>query len=296
MAVEGNKPVVVGVDGSESALRATRWAAREAARRKLPLQVVHALGWPIEPYSAWNPGFGTDYRRQAEELAAASVADAARVAAETVPGITVDQRVLTGFPIPRLTELSHDAGLLVLGSRGRGGVVGLLTGSVAVALAAHAACPVVVVREGGERTEGPVVVGVDGSPLSEAAVGFAFDAAAVRGAPLLAVHAWNDTFLAPELTVAFDWDAIVEEERALLAERLAGWGTKYPDVPVQRLVVNDYPARALVEHSVKAQLVVVGSHGRGGLTGLVLGSVSQALLHRAECPVAVVRSEPRERR
>lgn len=296
MGVQGRKPVVVGVDGSESAWQATRWAAREAALRKLPLHVVYALGWPSEPYSAWNPGYGSDSLRRAEEHGRSLVAEAARIATEVAPGVEVEQRVVTGFPIPRLTELSRDAGLLVLGSRGRGGVAGLLTGSVTVALAAHSACPLVVVREGTDRTDGPVVVGVDGSPLSEAAVAFAFDAAALRGAPLLAVHAWNDVYLAPEVAIAFDWDAVAEEERALLSERLAGWGAKYPDVPVQRLVVADFPARTLVEQSAKAQLVVVGSHGRGGLTGLVLGSVSQALLHRAECPVAVVRTERGQKR
>ena len=160
-------------------------------------------------------------------------------------------------------------------------------------MTAQASCPVVVVR--GSEPDGtapppePVVVGVHGSPTSEAAVAFAFEEASLRRVSLVAVHVWQDRLVEAAVAPLLDWEAIESDERQVLAERLAGWSSKYPDVAVRRLVAYDRPARSLVEESGRAQLVVVGSRGRGGLHGLVLGSVSQALLHHAHCPVAVVR-------
>ena len=192
-----------------------------------------------------------------------------------------------GAPIEVLSSEARRAQLLVLGDRGLGEVAGLVLGSVAVSLAARGACPVVVVR--GERAgaDGPVVVGVDGSPVSEAALAFAFDAAAARGVDLVAVHAWSPTAIDEELASLVEWDASAES--AVLAERLAGWGQKYPQVAVRRTVVRDGAVRALVTASAGAQLVVVGSRGRGNAAGLLLGSVSHGVLHGAHCPVAVVR-------
>lgn len=285
-------PVVVGVDGSESALEATRWAAREAQRRHVGLRLVNAVGSTTTHYGR-SPGFGPDYREVLLRIARAQVAAAATAAAQVAPGVTLIQETPTGDPIPRLVAESQDAQLVVVGDRGLGGFTGLLVGSVAVALAAHAACPVVSVR-GARRGDpppllGPVVVGVDGSPTSEAALAFAYAAADARGVALVAVHTWRDTFADPALEPLLDWDAIETGEGLILAERLAGWGKKFPDVSVQRVVTRDRPAHTLVEQSTCAQLVVVGSRGRGSFTGLVLGSVSHALLHHANCPVAIVR-------
>ena len=126
----------------------------------------------------------------------------------------------------------------------------------------------------------------------EAAVGFGFEAAALRGVPLVAVHTWQDTLVDATMAPLIDWDVVAAGEREVLAERLAGWGEKFPDVEVRRLVTRDRPARALVEESGRAQLVVVGSRGRGGLAGMLLGSVSQALLRHAACPVVVARTVP----
>ena len=197
-----------------------------------------------------------------------------------------------GFPVQVLREESERATLLVVGGRGTGGVLGLLLGSVAMSLAGHAACPVVVVREPAESSRIlPVVVGVDGSPYGEAAVAFAYEAASLRGAPLVAVHTWSDLLFDSRVAPVLDWEAIETGEREVLAERLAGWSEKFPDVPVRRVVYRDRPAHSLLEEAAHAQLLVVGSHGRGQLGGLVLGSVSHAVLHRAPCPVAVVRAD-----
>jgi len=184
------------------------------------------------------------------------------------------------------------AAVLVLGDRGAGGLARLTAGSVAVHVATHAECPVVVVREPGPAaSDMPVVLGVDGSSAEtgetgEASVAFAFDAAARRQVPLVAVHAWRDLMIDPGLEAALDLDAVDEHE--ILAERLAGWAEKYPEVPVQSRVVRGRAARALVDASARAQLVVVGSRGRNGLAGILLGSVSRAVLLHAHCPVAVV--------
>jgi nucleotide-binding universal stress UspA family protein len=136
---------------------------------------------------------------------------------------------------------------------------------------------------------GPVVLGIDGSPASELATAIAFDQASRRGVDLLALHAWSDVAVL-ELP-ALDWDAVEAEAERSLAENLAGWQERYPDVTVRRLLVRDLPAQQLIHQSesTQTQLVVVGSHGRGGLTGLILGSVSNTVLHSVRIPVIVAR-------
>lgn len=287
------RTVVVGVDGSESARRAVRWAAQEAVRRGLPLRVVTAFEW-VHGEPIGHVALGRSYRDIMLGVARQQLADAVRVAENEQPALDVQPQLVVGFPIRVLIAEAQRAELVVIGDRGLGGVTGLLIGSVAVALAAHGECPVVVVRGEADAPDptAPVVVGVDGSPTSEAALAFAFEAATARGVPLVAVHTWWDLLVDQTMAPLLDWDAIENEEREVLAERLAGWGEKYPDVRVQRLVMRDRPSRALVEQSMRAQLVVVGSRGRGGAAGLLLGSVSHAVLQRAHCPVAVVRPEP----
>ena len=285
------RSVLVGVDGSESSLQAVRWAAREASRRRAPLRLVAAVGWVDVPHQYGDSRTGPDLREVMLRQRGVHLTEAAQAAMDAVPGQEPEQEVLEGFPIPRLVDESRAAQLVVIGDRGLGGVAGLLVGSVAFALAAQGGCPVVVVRGRADATGGPVVVGIDGSPVSEAALAFAYEAAALRSAPLLAVHAWRELFIDPVTLASLDWDAVEQEAQAELAERLAGWREKYPDVDVQRLVVRDRPARVLVEQSAQAQLVVVGSRGRGGAAGLVLGSVSHAVLHRADCPVVIVRTD-----
>jgi len=287
------RAVVAGVDGSECGLQAVRWAAAEALRRQLPVRLVAARAWPSGGLVG-DPGPGVDYRAVLRDVVLGHLATAAADARQVAAELDIEQVEVTGYPVPVLLGESAHAEIVVLGDRGLGGFTGLLIGSVAVEVTAHASCPVIVVRgsepdQTGPRPE-PVVVGVDGSPTSEAATAFAFEAASLRRVPLVAVHVWRDVLVDATMAPLLDWNVIDSDEREVLAERLAGWTEKYPDVPVRRLVARDRPARALVEESGRAQLVVVGSRGRGGFHGLLLGSVSQALLHHAHCPVAVVRS------
>jgi len=286
---QAHRPVVVGVDGSGSAYRAVEWATAEAARRGVALRLVSAFSWTTSDHPTRRSGRVAQYRDQLLEAARHRLSRAARIAEDTGLGVETTQQVEIGAPIEVLGSEARRARLLVLGDRGLGGVAGLVLGSVAVGLAARGACPVVIVRGETGNTDGPVVVGIDGSPVSEAALGFAFAAAAVRGVALVAVHAWSPTAVDKALEPVMDWDAVADEEEAVLAERLSGWGQKYPQVTVRRSVVRDGAARALVDASRGAQLVVVGSRGRGDAAGLFLGSVSHGVLHAAHCPVAIVR-------
>jgi nucleotide-binding universal stress UspA family protein len=279
-------PVVVGVDGSSSALAAVKWAAAECGRHHVPLLLVHAYTLPTRGYPEMVVT-GGEIRRAIEEQGRAWLTEAAAAA----PGVDVSTELVCDNGTRLLIDRSREARLLVVGSQGLGNVTGLLVGSTAVALASHGRSPVVVVR-GTEVPDGPVVVGVDGSPTSEAALAFAFEEASVRGAGLTVVMCWHDFMVESAYTASrftVDWKQVEESEQRLLAERLAGWQDKYPDVRVHRVVLRDRPVRALMRYGAEAQLLVVGSHGRGGFTGMLLGSTSQALVYHSPCPLAIVR-------
>ena len=289
-------PVVVGIDGSESARMAADWAADEAARRRARLRIVHANLWP----TVLMPGGHYPIQDQQPTLESGQkmVHEAAEQARLRHPGLTVDEEVVTAPPADLMLTESRTAQLVVLGSRGLGGFTGLLVGSVSSAVAGHGACPLVVIRtsnpDGQPPTEGPVVVGVDGSPNDTPALRFAFEAADRRGAALIALHTWSDVSVeVPEREWHrfLDWEAVADSERRLLAERLAGWQQEFPDVQVQRVVTRDRPVRSLLRAAEPAQLLVVGSRGRGGFTGMLLGSTSRALLHHSPCPLAIVRDQ-----
>ncbi|MEU4769057.1 universal stress protein [Actinosynnema sp. NPDC023794] len=282
-------PIVVGVDGSASALTAARWAAEEAARHRVALRLVHAYLLPTRGYPEIVLT-GHEVREAFEQQGRQWVEQAAAAARAAAPEVEVETAIVIDRPAAALIAASHGARLVALGSQGLGGFSGLLVGSVAVAVSAHGKSPVVVVRDE-LRYDGPVVVGVDGSPASEEAIGFAFAEASVLGAPLTAVIAWTDFLVDSAYHSRFtvDWSQVEDEQLRLLAERLAGWQEKYPDVAVDRVVVHDRPVRALLNAAKDARLLVVGSHGQGGFTGMLLGSTSQALVYHAPCPLAVVR-------
>ncbi|MFA1545887.1 universal stress protein [Actinomadura chokoriensis] len=274
--------VVVGYDGSGQSEEAVRWAAEEARLRGVPLTVVHA--W--EMFTAVGPMAipVADLRAAAEEVAA----EGAKHAREETGDV---HAVLgRGVPATALLEAAAGAELVVVGSRGRGGFTDLVLGSTAVGLSAHASCPVVVVRE--RRAAGPVVVGVDGSAGSLEALGPAFDEARLRGAELVALVAWPPD-AEPGPAPLVDAEGLREFAGERLARLVAPWREKYPDVPVRTEVVTGAPREVLLGAAREARLLVVGSRGLGGFRGLLLGSVSHALLHHAACPVAVVHS-PRD--
>jgi nucleotide-binding universal stress UspA family protein len=281
--------VVVGVDGSACSLDAVDLAAREAVLRDLPLHVIYAYVWPYidVPVGAAPVPLSDDALRDDAEQIVRQAVERARA---TAPAADVTGEAIIGPPTPTLVDQSRTASLVVIGDRGLGGFIGLLVGSVAVQLAAHARCPVLVARGRADPT-GDVLVGVDGSSANEPAVGFAFEEAALRGVGLTALHAWTHPVPAepgempPPVYDAADVE--VEQER-VLAESLAGWRHKYPHVPVRCRPVRGHVRQVLIEATEQAQLVVVGSRGRGGFTGLLFGSVSQAVLHHSACPVAIV--------
>ena len=290
----GGGPIVVGVDGSAASKAAVDWAARDAALRGLPLKAVHVLTPPLVmafPEVPMPPG----YLKWQEEEAGKILEDAARVAAEAAGGaakdVVVSTEMLSGPSIPTLVDASEGAGMIVVGCRGHGALARGLLGSVSNALVHHARCPVAVIHDEDplmpHPSQAPVVVGVDGSPASEKALAIAFEEASLRGVDLLAVHAWSDStvFEFP----GTDWSTLQAMGEETLSERLAGWQERYPDVMVRRSVVADRPARHLIEQAASAQLLVVGSHGRGGFAGMLLGSVSTAVVNAARNPVIVAR-------
>ncbi|MDK1472399.1 universal stress protein [Streptomyces sp. 549] len=294
-----NAHILVGVDGSPSALEAVGTAAREAELRGCALRIVHAFIWPLMRVplgpSELGPADG-GLRHEAEKI----VAEAARHAREVVPQVEVSGVVVPGEPLTVLEAESRNAALVVVGSRGLGSFSGLLLGSAAVHLSAHAHCPVLVVR-GKAQPSGDVVLAVDGSAAGAAAVRFAFAEASLRGADLVAVHTWNN-WTGPvssgpgdPVPLVYDEAMLKDEEERVLAEALSGLKHEYPDVAVRRRLVEGRPRQTLIEASEDAQLLVVGARGRGGFAGLLLGSVSQAVLHHAHCPVAVVRKSAAQR-
>jgi nucleotide-binding universal stress UspA family protein len=289
----GQRRILVGVDGSEPATAALRWAAAEAARHRAELEVVVAYHWQV-PGASFRSG--EEAQRAANEAAGDLVAAAARMAQAVAPDLVVRCTAVLGDPVPVLMRAAQDADLLVLGHRGREGFAGLLLGSVGLRMAAHAPGTVVVVRGRADHAAGPVVVGLDGSPASEAAAQVAFAEAAVRRNALVAVTAYpalSRAWLVPSSAEPSGADGTEAVERELgerLTGQLAAWRDKYPGVPVRDMVVRGGAAGTLVQMSKRAGLVVVGSRGRGTLHGMLLGSVGLQLLHHADCPVLVART------
>ncbi|MEE2034348.1 universal stress protein [Rhodococcus sp. CC-R104] len=286
--------VTVGVDGSPPSEHAVRWAAATAAGRRLALHIVHATDFAPSEWTSMPFFRPAEIFEWAEEGARVVLSGAEVIARAVAPDLEITTEVAMTGSTKWLVELSREARLLVLGASGTGRLGEAVLASTPVTVAAHARCPVVVVR-GEQPADGPdvrpVVVGVDGSPSSVGAIDCAFEEASWRGADLVVVHVWSDvkagTFEA--LPLGFDPSAFAESEDALLSEQLAGYRERYPDVTIHRKVYVDGPRSHLRTWSEKAQLLVVGSRGRGGFTGLLLGSTSNALLREAHCPVMVVR-------
>lgn len=283
--------ILVGVDGSPESDAAVRWAAEEAVLRDLPITLMHVIApivvtWPVRylesSYVEWQEENSQHVIEQAQKTLLASIGT------EEQPPVRVQIR--HEGVVTELAAASAEATLIVVGSRGMGLVDGAVLGSVSRSLLHHAHCPTAIVKAGATQPtdrQYPVLLGIDGSPASEAATAFAFDEASRRGADLLALHAWTDMRVFP--LIEKDWLRQEAQGHETLSERLAGWQEQYPDVTVRRRIVCDRPARWLIDEARQAQLVVIGSRGRGGIAGMLLGSVSTAVAESATAPVVVVR-------
>ena len=270
--------------------------------RGVPLKLVHvARPIPDETFErGWVEFFGpvpqaqltADYSSWQDDQAHHLLEEAYKIALETASpsrASQVSSEVLYAPILPTLIDLSRQADMVVVGCRGQTAVARALLGSVSSGLVHHAQCPVVVIHDDDAlailSSQAPVVVGIDGSPASELATAIAFDEASFRGVDLVALHARTDS----DNSLSMEWSPLQSRAAEILAERLAGWQERYPDLTVHRRVVFDRPARHLLDESESAQLVVVGSHGRGGFTGMLLGSVSRAVVNSARIPVIVAR-------
>jgi nucleotide-binding universal stress UspA family protein len=280
--------IVVAVDGSPESNAATSWAVRDAVLRNVPLTVIHAVATPT---TIWPPVPYPDSLVTAlEDEGKKEIMHAVKIAEDAMPAdrkVPIKRELVYSSPALALIKMSDEAEMIVMGTAGRGLLARGVLGSVSSTVVRHANCPVAVIH-GDDLPDSyaPVLVGIDGSPVSESATQIAFDEASRRGVDLVALHAWSDiTTEIPSL----DWATVEEEAQRSLAESLAGWRQRYPDVTVHRVVVRDRPARHLIDAAESAQLVVVGSHGRGGLTGMLLGSVSNTLLHAVQIPVMVAK-------
>jgi len=284
--------IVVGYDGSDSSISAATWAAKEAQVRDLGLVVINAMVPPVSG-GAWGPGMqiGIETLEKIRESAQSSLDDFAA----TLGVKDVKTQAEIGSPTGLLLAASESAELIVVGSRGHGGFKELLLGSVSQQLVAHADCPVVVVRETTGAAKETVVVGVDGSKASHAAVDFAFDYASRHKFKVLAVHAWDvpsfDLIVMPNTPVPIKMGDITDSEVRLTAELLAGYEANYPDVTLETRVVRGTAVNAILGAQSEAALIVLGTRGHGSVIGAVLGSVSHGVLHQASIPVAVVTQE-----
>jgi len=272
--------VVAGFDGSPESWAAVRVAAWEAERRGRPLTLVHVYGPPaLQPV-------GEDVLAEVRGM----VTDAATRVAEAHPDLSVHTRLSAGGGAATLVAASHTASLVVVGARGHGGFAGLSVGSVAAQTAAHATCPVMVIRgHSPEAASGPVVVGVSRSEHDRAALDFAFDEATLRGVPVVGVHVWWFAKEVGERPDQYDEAVLDTAARLVVAEAMADWSQRYPTVAVEQRPIRSMNSSAtLIDESARAGLVVVGCRGRGGFASLLLGSVGRDLIGHAEAPVAVV--------
>lgn len=266
-------PLVVGIDGSEASLEAVDWAAEESVLHEVPLHLVYAA---VPEHTVSDP-----------------VAVASARARRGAPAVRLSDEVVHEDPAAALVGKGRNALALVLGSRGLGDLAGLLLGSVSLAVAAHADCPVIVVRGAAEHRHGrfgSVVVGVEDGEGSDTALQFAFREAQVRHCRLVAMHAWSVPVgnPGPPGLSGYALQAGRRPPGEVLSDKLAGPAERYPEVAVSSEVVEGSARRALLDQASRADVLVVGARRRHGHVGLQLGLVNHAVLHHAPCPVVVV--------
>lgn len=288
-----SRPVVIGVDGSTGSENAVRWGLDLAQRHHAPVRLVHAYDPAVNDMRIGG-GFDPGVLTRMYDVAHDQLAAVLTAAASSHPGSAITTRLVDDSAAAALIDESHEADTVVIGTHGVSAFSTLVAGSTTMNVATHARCPVIAVPSGATQAFGGigVVVGVDGSEISEAAIGFAFREAAMTDVPLTAVLAWTDPLTSSVTAAAFpvhdDPARRVRMAHEDLAAWVGPWSQKYPDVVVHRRVVHQHPVRALTSVSDGAQLLVVGCRGRGAVRSMLLGSVSHGVLHLATCPVAVV--------
>jgi nucleotide-binding universal stress UspA family protein len=285
-------PVVVGTDGSEESLRAVEWAAREADRHGVPLRIVAA---PALPPRTWAPSPATQgVAHVLGSVPRRALGEAITRASEVAPDLILDTDLLTGPPALMVTGSGSGALLLVVGARGAGGFAAMRLGSVSRYAAMHASCPVVVAREETGVVHREVVAGIRDPHDATATLPFAFEEAALRGATLVAVHAWywfpsafGDPAASQTTAHSADLGKVPADVDRHLAETLQLWREKYPGVAVRQDIVRGHPGRVLASYTARSDLVVIGRHG-GHDTGPAIGAVQHAVLNHAHGPVAII--------
>jgi nucleotide-binding universal stress UspA family protein len=284
--------IVVGIDDSPAARVAVQWAARDAELRRIPMTLVYAVSpelatWPSVRLPAGLARWHRDHGRRLVDDAFKVVEEACQLGGPT----EVHTEILASAAVPTLVDLSKDAELLVAGAQGSGRWPGRRLGSVSSGLLRYAHSSVAIVHNEDplvpNPSKAPVLVGIDGSTASELATALAFDEASRRNVGLVALHVYSDVDVSE--WPGIDWSATQSAAEEVLAERLAGWQEDYPDVQVGRSVACDNPARQLVQRAEDAQLVVVGSRGRGGFDEMLVGSVGETVAQMARVPVIVAR-------
>ncbi|MFC9964558.1 MULTISPECIES: universal stress protein [Nocardia] len=289
MTARRDKPVLVGVDGSAHALSAVRWAAEEAALHRAPLHLVHAIG------TGWDLGRLGElrlYNHHYREEGITALAEAEQQARQAAGPDTLDITTELAWPAPVsvLAKRSHTARLLVLGTRRMDAFDRAVLGSVSAVLVRRSSCPAVVVSPGrAPAPSHPILVGIDGSAASVRAVGIAFEQAAARNVDLLALMVWSRT------DQRESGHSAAQQAQATLSASLAGYAERFPQITVHRILSDGDPATRILDASIDAQMIVVGSRGRSALTGFALGSVCRAVLDQASVPVLVARPRPGDR-
>ncbi|MFB8754409.1 universal stress protein [Streptomyces nigra] len=283
---DGLPPIVVGVDPDPSRRAALTWAADEADRRALPLRLIHARGMASGAFRPEGTPPAVEEDEALESVGQRMIEEALAFVRSRWSSVEVSGSLAYGEPAWVLREAAADASMVVVGSWHLSARRELFSSaSVALPLSAHAACPVAVVPEPEDaaRPAAHFVVGVDGSRQSRAALGFAVEEAALRGAGVRALYAWHLPVLG-----ALDEEAAVRDCGRVLSEAVAERKATHPEVEVHLEVVRGHPVQVLTEASEHALGLVVGTRGHGGFTGMLLGSVSQGVLHHARCPVVTV--------
>jgi nucleotide-binding universal stress UspA family protein len=284
--------VVVGVDGSPGSVLAVDWAASAAERRGARLELLYAEV-PTPPVVGLEPA---PVAPLAPDTVPYFLEEARKRVVVAWPGLDVGLWPTVGGPASSIIERSRHADVVVVGAHGRSMLGRLFLGSVSHHVAAHARCLAVVVRGRLPEATAPVAVGIDDSPTARLALEVAFEEARARRVPLVVFHAWQDIpatgygVWAPPPQLA---DELRAEAETLLADTVRGWPEKYPDVEVRTRVEHSHPMTAVVTESERAQLVVLGAHGRGHFAGMAVGSVPSAAVREAACPVMVVHAAAR---